>query len=488
MALGPVLATLTPTLINVRGRPAESGKETEMTKRKLFEYGGIAAGVILIAFGAASLVMSINGRNTVQDSLKQEAIVGSPDMTPDAIAKEAKEAGLPASIDIRRPATSPTSPSRPGKTRRCFSQYMRIHALESIGRTHLRADGRFANATDDGKGQTTRTQATRDPEPGQPVSNARRDLWVTETALTTALNVKLHGRPARQLRPCRRNRAHHLRHRLPRPRDRRRAQACSRERAEERRATAHAGGCTEVDRYKRGPGEMPGPRSWAGGAGRRRCGTLTGMADVKEAREALSDVELEPLDRYWRAANYLSVGQIYLLDNPLLAAIPLSRDDIKPRLLGHPRHDARTQLHPRPRQPGSSRRATSTPIMVIGPGPRRSRGWSPAHGWRAAYTGALPVRLAGTRKACARLFRQFSLPCGVGSHVTPETPGLLHEGGELGYSLVHAYGASFDDPGLTVFCVVGDGEAETGPLAASWHSAKFVDPPSATAPSFLSST
>ena len=141
MALGPVLATLSPTLINVRGRAAESGKETEMTKRKLFEYGGIAAGVILIAFGAASLVMSINGRNTVQDSLKQEAIVGSPDMTPDAIAKAAqgsRSAREHQAADLR---ASPTSAIDTGAEAKVLRELHAHPRARGHGRPDLRADG-----------------------------------------------------------------------------------------------------------------------------------------------------------------------------------------------------------------------------------------------------------------------------------------------------------------------------------------------------------
>ena len=189
MALGPVLATLSPTPINVRGRAAESGKETEMTKRKLFEYGGIAAGVILIAFGAASLVMSINGRNTVQDSLKQEAIVGSPDMTPDAIAKEAKDAGLPASIKL--PTTSVANEAiDTGAEAKVFASYMRIHALEATGGLTYAQMGRYqsAAAPNDPAGTNDEAAAAKD-ENGQPVSNGARNVWVTETALSTALNV-----------------------------------------------------------------------------------------------------------------------------------------------------------------------------------------------------------------------------------------------------------------------------------------------------------
>src|SRR6187397_452323 len=181
---------------------------------------------------------------------------------------------------------------------------------------------------------------------------------------------------------------------------------------------------------------------------------------------------LARIDAYWRAANYLSVGQIYLLDNPLLTE-PLQPAHIKPRLLGH-----------WGTTPGQNfiyahlnRVITALDLDMIylsGPG----------HGGPAVVAN---VYLEGTyseiypaitqdRAGLAALFRQFSFPGGIPSHVAPETPGSIHEGGELGYSLSHAYGAAFDNPDLLVCCVVGDGEAETGPLATSWHSNKFVDP------------
>jgi hypothetical protein len=153
--------------------------------RKLFEIGGLVAAVILIAFGIAAIVMGANGRSTVHDSLKQEQIVGSPDMTPAAIAKEAKEAGLPASIEL------PTcdiagKPVDDGDSARCFASYMRIHALEATGGKTYSQMPRFA--TEDGKGTNDPAKAQKD-DSGQPVSNAARNIWVTETALGTALNT-----------------------------------------------------------------------------------------------------------------------------------------------------------------------------------------------------------------------------------------------------------------------------------------------------------
>ncbi|MFH8884630.1 phosphoketolase [Streptomyces californicus] len=185
-----------------------------------------------------------------------------------------------------------------------------------------------------------------------------------------------------------------------------------------------------------------------------------------------TDDELAALDAHWRAANYLAVGQIYLMDNPLLTR-PLVPDDIKPRLLGH-----------WGTSPGLNLVHTHLNRVIK----RRSRSalcvWGPGHGGPAvlanswlegSYSDTYPD-VGRDAAGMGRLFKQFSFPGGVPSHVAPETPGSIHEGGELGYSLAHAYGAAFDHPDLLVACVVGDGEAETGPLAASWHANKFLDP------------
>src|SRR6185312_5827496 len=190
------------------------------------------------------------------------------------------------------------------------------------------------------------------------------------------------------------------------------------------------------------------------------------------ARPELSTDELQALDGYWRAANYLSVGQIYLMENPLLTE-PLQPSQIKPRLLGH--WGTTTGLN---FIWSHLNRAIVTHdlnmMYVIGPG----------HGGPAAiagtwldgsYTDIYPS-ISQDAAGMGRLFRQFSFPGGVPSHVAPETPGSLHEGGELGYSLSHAHGAAFDNPDLIVACIVGDGESETGPLATSWHCGKFLDP------------
>ena len=186
----------------------------------------------------------------------------------------------------------------------------------------------------------------------------------------------------------------------------------------------------------------------------------------------LSAGELSTIDAYWRAANYLSVGQIYLMDNPMLRE-PLAPEHVKPRLLGHwGTTPGLNLLYAHLSRIISIR--DQDMIFVTGPG--HGGPGLLANTWlEGAYSETYPnVSLDGP--GMARLFRQFSFPGGVPSHVAPETPGSIHEGGELGYSLSHAYGAAFDNPDLVVACVIGDGEAETGPLAASWHSNKFLDP------------
>ena len=190
------------------------------------------------------------------------------------------------------------------------------------------------------------------------------------------------------------------------------------------------------------------------------------------SRKPLTDEELRKIDAYWRAANYLSVGQIYLMDNPLLRE-PLKPEHVKPRLLGH-----------WGTTPGLNfiyvhlnriiKRENLNVLYITGPG----------HGGPAlvantylegTYSEVYP-NIGQDADGMRKLFKQFSFPGGVPSHVAPETPGSIHEGGELGYALAHAFGAAFDNPDLLVACVVGDGEAETGPLAASWHSNKFLNP------------
>src|SRR5215472_5114124 len=188
--------------------------------------------------------------------------------------------------------------------------------------------------------------------------------------------------------------------------------------------------------------------------------------------DALSPDLLEKMDAYWHAANYLTVGQIYLQDNPLLEA-PLELAHIKPRLLGHWGTTAGLNyLYVHLNRIIKAHDLNM--IYIIGPG--HGGPGLVAHSYlEGSYTERYP-NIERSRNGLQRLFRQFSWPYGIPSHVAPETPGSMHEGGELGYSLVHAYGAAFDNPDLIVACVVGDGEAETGPLAASWHSNKFLNP------------
>ena len=181
---------------------------------------------------------------------------------------------------------------------------------------------------------------------------------------------------------------------------------------------------------------------------------------------------LEALNAWWRAANYLSVGQIYLLDNPLLRE-PLTRDHIKPRLLGHWGTTPGLNFIYAHLNRVIRERALGV-LFVAGPGHGGPGMVANAYldGTYSEVYDAIPRSENGVRA----LFRQFSFPGGIPSHVAPETPGSIHEGGELGYSLSHAYGAAFDNPNLLVAAVVGDGEAETGPLATGWHSNKFLDP------------
>jgi xylulose-5-phosphate/fructose-6-phosphate phosphoketolase len=190
------------------------------------------------------------------------------------------------------------------------------------------------------------------------------------------------------------------------------------------------------------------------------------------AHAPLGGTELAKLDAYWRAANYLSVGQIYLLDNPLLRQ-PLMLEHIKPRLLGHwGTTPGLNFIYVHLNRVIKARDLDM--IYITGPG----------HGGPALFANTYLERtysevypdVSEDERGMRRLFKQFSFPGGVPSHVAAEVPGSIHEGGELGYALSHAFGAAFDNPDLVVACVVGDGEAETGPLAASWHSNKFLDP------------
>lgn len=186
----------------------------------------------------------------------------------------------------------------------------------------------------------------------------------------------------------------------------------------------------------------------------------------------LGEDELRRVDAWWRAANYLAVGQIYLLANPLLRE-PLLAEHIKPRLLGHfGTVPGLNLLHAHANRAILARGLSA--VFVAGPG---HGGPGPnACAWLEGTYSELYSHMGRNVDGMTAFFRQFSSPGGVPSHCAPETPGSFHEGGELGYSLLHAYGAALDNPNLTVFCMVGDGEAETGPLATSWHCNKFLNP------------
>jgi xylulose-5-phosphate/fructose-6-phosphate phosphoketolase len=198
-----------------------------------------------------------------------------------------------------------------------------------------------------------------------------------------------------------------------------------------------------------------------------------GAADTASVPQGpLSARELGLIDAWWRAANYLSVGQIYLLDNPLLRE-PLRPDHVKPRLLGHwGTTPGLNFLYAHMNRAIRARDLNA--IFVTGPG--HGGPGLVANTYLEGTYSEVYSHIGRDEEGLRRLFRQFSFPGGIPSHVAPETPGSIHEGGELGYALVHAYGAAFDNPDLLVVCVVGDGEAETGPLAASWHSNKFLNP------------
>jgi xylulose-5-phosphate/fructose-6-phosphate phosphoketolase len=197
-----------------------------------------------------------------------------------------------------------------------------------------------------------------------------------------------------------------------------------------------------------------------------------GSVTPEQSKDPLSTEELRKMHAYWRAANYLSVGQIYLLKNPLLRE-PLRIEDTKPRLLGH-----------WGTTPGLNfiylhlnriiKKLDLNVIYVTGPG-HGGPGLVANTFLEGTYSELYP-HISQNEEGLGKLFKQFSFPGGIPSHVAPETPGSINEGGELGYSIAHAYGAAFDNPDLLVCCVVGDGESETGPLAASWHSNKFLNP------------
>ena len=196
------------------------------------------------------------------------------------------------------------------------------------------------------------------------------------------------------------------------------------------------------------------------------------MQSISTVESELTSDELKKLDAYWRASNFLSVGQIYLLDNPLLRE-PLKREHIKPRLLGH-----------WGTSPGLNmlcvhlnrviKKDDLNMIYIIGPG--HGGPSLVAHAYLEGTYSEVYPNISQDTEGMQKLFKQFSFPGGIPSHVAPETPGSIHEGGELGYALSHAYGAAFDNPDLIVACIVGDGEAETGALATGWHGNKFLNP------------
>ncbi len=211
---------------------------------------------------------------------------------------------------------------------------------------------------------------------------------------------------------------------------------------------------------------------YAGTTTRVSSEAVRSTGHAANSEEPLSAEELRKINAYWRAANYLSVGQIYLYKNPLLRE-PLKLEHIKPRLLGH-----------WGTTPGLNfiyvhmnrliKKLGLNAIFVTGPG-HGGPGIVANTYLEGTYTEIYP-KISGDEQGLQRLFKQFSFPGGIPSHVAPETPGSINEGGELGYSLAHAYGAAFDNPSLLVCCVVGDGEAETGALATSWHANKFLNP------------
>jgi len=199
---------------------------------------------------------------------------------------------------------------------------------------------------------------------------------------------------------------------------------------------------------------------------------MTSELSSSNGDRRLSPAELDAIDAWWRAANYLTIGQIYLMDNPLLRE-PLKLEHVKPRLLGH-----------WGTSPGLSFiyahlnrviRARGTDVIYVC-GPGHGGPAMVAATWLEGSYGELHPDIGFSEDGMRKLFRQFSFPGGIPSHAAPDVPGSIHEGGELGYALSHAFGAAFDNPDLVVACVVGDGEAETGPLAAAWHSNKFLNP------------
>src|SRR5271157_2308493 len=198
----------------------------------------------------------------------------------------------------------------------------------------------------------------------------------------------------------------------------------------------------------------------------------TGNGDKASGADPLSAEELRKMHAYWRAANYLSVGQIYLMDNPLLKE-PLELKHVKPRLLGHwGTTSGQNFLYVHLNR--VIKEYDLKMLYISGPGHGGPALVANAY-LEGTYSEVYP-NIGQDEAGIKKLFTQFSFPGGIPSHVAPETPGSIHEGGDLGYALSHAYGAAFDNPDLIVACVVGDGEAETGPLATGWHGNKFLNP------------
>ncbi len=242
------------------------------------------------------------------------------------------------------------------------------------------------------------------------------------------------------------------------------------------RRVGHPGHRRRHGRPENAPSPHDGAPSGTPGSGSGGRRAVQGHEESPAAHVShdpyLGDADLGALDAWWRAANYLSVGQIYLMDNPLLR-VPLAPEHVKPRLLGHwgttpglnfvHAHLNRTVLE-----------RDLDMIYIYGPG--HGGPGAVASAWLDGRYSEVYPQVPQDEHGMKRLFTQFSFPGGIPSHVAPETPGSIHEGGELGYALSHAFGAAFDNPDLVVACVIGDGEAETGPLATSWHSNKFLDP------------
>lgn len=199
---------------------------------------------------------------------------------------------------------------------------------------------------------------------------------------------------------------------------------------------------------------------------------LKSKGEIMQDNQNISDELLQKMDAYWRAANYLSAGQLYLLDNPLLRE-PLTEEQIKKKIVGHwgtvpGQNFIYTHLNRLIKEYDLD--------MIYSSGPGHGGNFMVANAYLEGTYSEVYPNVSRDIEGMKKLFKQFSFPGGISSHVAPETPGSIHEGGELGYSLAHSFGAVFDNPDLITACVVGDGEAETGPLATAWHSNKFLNP------------